>query len=232
MIGIASGCGILVLVLVGLGVYAFRQKKRAEIAIGLSKPFASWVPSGKDSGGAPQLKGARWFSYVELKKCTSHFSESNEIGSGGYGKVYRGLLPGGQLVAIKRAQQGSRQGGLEFKTEIELLSRLMDPTIRNMENLIGFGRFLELAMQCLEESAADRPTMSEVVKALETILQNDGLNTDSTSASSSATEFGSTKSAPPRHPYNDALPKKTVSDTTDAFDYSGGYTVPAKVEPK
>ena len=51
--------------------------------------LASWVPSGKDSGGAPQLKGARWFSYVELKKCTSHFSESNEIGSGGYGKVNR-----------------------------------------------------------------------------------------------------------------------------------------------
>ena len=41
MIGIASGCGILVLVLAGLGVYAFRQKKRAEIAIGLSKPFGN-----------------------------------------------------------------------------------------------------------------------------------------------------------------------------------------------
>ncbi|GFY81703.1 leucine-rich repeat protein kinase family protein [Actinidia rufa] len=354
MIGIVSGCGILVLVLLGLGVYAFRQKKRAEKAIGLSKPFASWVPSGKDSGGAPQLKGARWFSYVELKKCTSHFSESNEIGSGGYGKVYRGLLPGGQLVAIKRAQQGSMQGGLEFKTEIELLSRvhhknlvglvgfcfeqgeqmlvyefmpngtlreslsgwckkpsilskptlvnwptqgyvqgyldpeyymtqqlteksdvysfgvvmlelvtakqpiekgkyivrevrtvmdendqehygmreLIDPTIKNMANLTGFGRFLELAMQCLEESAADRPTMSEVVKALETILQNDGLNTNSTSASSSANEFGSTKVAPPQHPYDDVLPKKDVNETTDAFDYSGGYTLPAKVEPK
>lgn len=48
---------------------------------------ASWAPSGKDSGGAPQLKGARWFSYDELKKCTNNFSENNEIGSGGYGKV-------------------------------------------------------------------------------------------------------------------------------------------------
>jgi hypothetical protein len=48
---------------------------------------ASWAPSGKDSGGAPQLKGARWFSYDELKKCTNNFSDSNEIGSGGYGKV-------------------------------------------------------------------------------------------------------------------------------------------------
>jgi hypothetical protein len=49
---------------------------------------ASWAPSGNDSGGAPQLKGARWFSYDELKKCTCNFSQSNEIGSGGYGKVY------------------------------------------------------------------------------------------------------------------------------------------------
>lgn len=48
---------------------------------------ASWAPSGKDSGGAPQLKGARWFSYDELKKCTNNFSDNNEIGSGGYGKV-------------------------------------------------------------------------------------------------------------------------------------------------
>ena len=48
---------------------------------------ASWAPSGKDSGGAPQLKGARWFSYDELKKCSNNFSESNEIGFGGYGKV-------------------------------------------------------------------------------------------------------------------------------------------------
>lgn len=47
----------------------------------------SWAPSGKDSGGVPQLKGARWFSYDELKKCTNNFSESNEVGSGGYGKV-------------------------------------------------------------------------------------------------------------------------------------------------
>lgn len=49
--------------------------------------LASWAPRGSDSGGAPQLKGARWFSYDELKKSTSNFSEMNEIGSGGYGKV-------------------------------------------------------------------------------------------------------------------------------------------------
>ena len=50
-------------------------------------------------------------------------------------QVYRGVLPTGELIAIKRAQQGSMQGGLEFKTEIELLSRVHH---KNVVSLIGF----------------------------------------------------------------------------------------------
>jgi hypothetical protein len=48
---------------------------------------ASWGTMQKDSGGAPQLKGARFFSFEELKACTENFSDSYEIGAGGYGKV-------------------------------------------------------------------------------------------------------------------------------------------------
>lgn len=114
------------------------------------------------------------------------------------------------------------------------LRELMDPVVRNTPNLIGFGRFLELAMQCVEESAADRPTMSEVVKALETILQNDGMNTNSTSASSSATDFGVSNKGATRHPYIDTTFTKKDNNVSDsnAFDYSGGYTLSTKVEPK
>jgi hypothetical protein len=39
------------------------------------------------SGSVPQLKGARLFSFEELKKYTNNFSEANGIGSGGFGKV-------------------------------------------------------------------------------------------------------------------------------------------------
>ena len=106
------------------------------------------------------------------------------------------------------------------------LKEIMDPTIRNMV-LIGFRKFVELAMQCVEESASERPTMSEVVKEIETFLQNDGMNTNSTSASSSATDFTGSKGVL-THIYGDALPKKEAND----FDYSGGYTVTAKLEPK
>lgn len=45
------------------------------------------------------------------------------------------MLPNGQITAIKRAQQGSMQGGHEFKTEIELLSRVHH---KNLVGLVGF----------------------------------------------------------------------------------------------
>lgn len=50
-------------------------------------------------------------------------------------QVYRGMLPGGKLVAVKRSQQGSLQGSLEFRTEIELLSRVHH---KNVVTLVGF----------------------------------------------------------------------------------------------
>ncbi|KAB5574529.1 hypothetical protein DKX38_001723 [Salix brachista] len=134
IIGAAAGGCVLLLLLLGAGLYAHRQKKRAEKATEQNNPFAHWE-SNKSIGGIPQLKGARNFSFEELRKYTNNFSETNDIGSGGYGNVYRGVLPTGELVAIKRAQQGSMQGGLEFKTEIELLSRVHH---KNVVSLLGF----------------------------------------------------------------------------------------------
>lgn len=45
------------------------------------------------------------------------------------------MHPDGQILAIKRAQQGSMQGAQEFKTEIELLSRVHH---KNLVGLVGF----------------------------------------------------------------------------------------------
>lgn len=47
---------------------------------------AKWDTS-KSSIDAPQLMGAKAFTFDELKKCTNNFSEANDVGGGGYGKV-------------------------------------------------------------------------------------------------------------------------------------------------
>ncbi|MCD9559114.1 hypothetical protein HAX54_016847 [Datura stramonium] len=82
-----------------------------------------------------RIEGVKAFSFKELEAATNSFSSTTEIGQGGYGKVYKGILPEGTIVAIKRAQQGSLQGKKEFYTEIELLSRLHH---RNLVSLLGY----------------------------------------------------------------------------------------------
>ncbi|XP_062207240.1 leucine-rich repeat receptor protein kinase HPCA1-like [Phragmites australis] len=136
IIGIAIAGFVLTVGLVLVAIYALRQKRIAKEAVErTTNPFASWGAGGQDNGDVPQLKGARYFSFEELKKCTDNFSQIHEIGSGGYGKVYKGTLGNGQVAAIKRAQQGSRQGAPEFKNEIELLSRVHH---KNLVSLVGF----------------------------------------------------------------------------------------------
>ncbi|KAK2440540.1 hypothetical protein P8452_19614 [Trifolium repens] len=82
-----------------------------------------------------KMDGVRSFTYEEMSSATNHFSSSAQVGQGGYGKVYKGILPDGTAVAIKRAQEGSLQGEKEFLTEISLLSRLHH---RNLVSLIGY----------------------------------------------------------------------------------------------
>ncbi|GAV58599.1 LRR_1 domain-containing protein/Pkinase_Tyr domain-containing protein/LRRNT_2 domain-containing protein [Cephalotus follicularis] len=82
-----------------------------------------------------KIDGVRSFTYGEMAMATKNFDTSSEVGQGGYGKVYKGILADGTVVAIKRAQEGSLQGEKEFLTEIELLSRLHH---RNLVSLIGY----------------------------------------------------------------------------------------------
>ncbi|KAL7248755.1 hypothetical protein ACSBR2_003484 [Camellia fascicularis] len=82
-----------------------------------------------------KIKGVKGFSFNEMQMATCSFGISRQVGQGGYGKVYKGILTDGTVVAIKRAQQGSLQGEKEFYTEIELLSRLHH---RNLVSLVGY----------------------------------------------------------------------------------------------
>ncbi|XWS74451.1 hypothetical protein CRYUN_Cryun02cG0217300 [Craigia yunnanensis] len=82
-----------------------------------------------------KIDGVKSFTYTELAMAANKFNSSTQVGQGGYGKVYRGTLADGMVVAIKRAQEGSLQGEREFLTEIQLLSRLHH---RNLVSLIGY----------------------------------------------------------------------------------------------
>ncbi|TVU38654.1 hypothetical protein EJB05_12038, partial [Eragrostis curvula] len=69
-----------------------------------------------------------------IKEATGNFSSENKLGQGGFGTVYKGLLPGGLEVAVKRLAACSVQGLLEFKNEIQLIAKLQH---KNLVKLLG-----------------------------------------------------------------------------------------------
>lgn len=72
-------------------------------------------------------KGLQLFTYKQLHSATGGFGNSNVIGHGGFGLVYRGVLRDGRKVAVKLMDRAGKQGEEEFKVEVELLSRLRSP---------------------------------------------------------------------------------------------------------
>ncbi|GJS20120.1 brassinosteroid insensitive 1-associated receptor kinase 1-like protein [Tanacetum coccineum] len=76
------------------------------------------------------------FSLRELQVATDSFSNKNILGRGGFGKVYKGRLTDGSLVAVKRLKEERSQGGeLQFQTEVEMISMAVH---RNLLRLKGF----------------------------------------------------------------------------------------------
>ncbi|XP_050290492.1 cysteine-rich receptor-like protein kinase 6 [Quercus robur] len=74
-------------------------------------------------------------SLTSICEATNNFSESNKLGQGGFGSVYKGLLSDGKEVAVKRLSRSSEQGLREFTTEVQLIKKLQH---KNLVRLWGF----------------------------------------------------------------------------------------------
>ncbi|XP_066382082.1 receptor-like protein kinase HERK 1 [Miscanthus floridulus] len=145
--------GVTVMMAVALIVLTVRRRKKQEkkasntwaafsaSALGSRSHSRSFGKS--NSGGARnntitlgQSAGAGYrIPFAALQEATCGFDEGMVIGVGGFGKVYKGTLRDETRVAVKRGNRQSQQGLNEFRTEIELLSRLRH---RHLVSLIGY----------------------------------------------------------------------------------------------
>ncbi|KAK3412064.1 hypothetical protein EUGRSUZ_I00837 [Eucalyptus grandis] len=82
--------------------------------------------------------GPHRFKFKELYIATKGFREQELLGTGGFGRVYRGILPTSKIeIAVKRVSHESRQGMREFIAEIVSIGRLRH---RNIVSLLGYCR--------------------------------------------------------------------------------------------
>ncbi|XP_028106242.1 L-type lectin-domain containing receptor kinase IV.2-like [Camellia sinensis] len=111
---------VLIITILGI-VYFVRRKKYEEIHEVWEKEY-----------------GPQRFSYKDLYRATKGFKDTELIGAGGFGKVYRGVLPSSkQLVAVKKVSHDSKQGMKEFVAEIASMGRLRH---MNLVQLLGYCR--------------------------------------------------------------------------------------------
>ncbi|XP_010448770.1 PREDICTED: cysteine-rich receptor-like protein kinase 5 isoform X2 [Camelina sativa] len=88
-------------------------------------------PVGDDIATAGSLQ----FDFKVIEAATDKFSESNKLGQGGFGEVYKGTFPNGLQVAVKRLSKTSGQGEKEFKNEVIVVAKLQH---KNLVRLLGF----------------------------------------------------------------------------------------------
>ncbi|GMH25659.1 hypothetical protein Nepgr_027502 [Nepenthes gracilis] len=147
---------------------------------GLSKSF-----SDIDKGYVTtQVKGTLGYLDPEYY-LTQQLTEKSDVYS--FGVVMLELVTG--RIPLQQGKYIVR----EVKTAIDKtkdlynLHELIDRAIRSDAiPLVGFEKFVDLALSCVEESAAKRPSMSDLVKEIENIIRLAGLNPniDSTPVSS------------------------------------------------
>ncbi|XP_020256324.1 L-type lectin-domain containing receptor kinase IV.1-like isoform X2 [Asparagus officinalis] len=101
--------------------------------------------------------GPHRFSYKDLFQATKGFKEETLLGSGGFGRVYRGELPNSKMeIAVKKISHDSRQGIREFVAEIVSLGQLRH---RNLVQLLGYCRRkgeLLLVYDLMENGSLDK----------------------------------------------------------------------------
>ena len=153
---VGIGAGVTSVVILGIiisFIYCFCRRQREKLS-DTKNNSPGWRPlflngsilnnsaNGKRATGSQYPYGSvastrvgKQFTLPEILAATNNFDDSLVIGVGGFGKVYKGEIEDGTLVAIKRSNPQSEQGLAEFETEIEMLSKLRH---RHLVSMIGF----------------------------------------------------------------------------------------------
>uniref|UniRef100_A0A6M2F0M8 Cysteine-rich receptor-like protein kinase 10 n=1 Tax=Populus davidiana TaxID=266767 RepID=A0A6M2F0M8_9ROSI len=119
---------ISVMVILIISFYAFSGKRKSREKVEIA---ASGGSVDDEITRAESLQ----YNLEIIHLATDNFSEVNKLGQGGFGSVYKGTLPNGQYIAVKRLSRDSTQGEQEFKNEVLLVAKLQH---KSLVRLLGF----------------------------------------------------------------------------------------------
>ncbi|KAG6714629.1 hypothetical protein I3842_05G211200 [Carya illinoinensis] len=135
IIPLAISIGLIGLFMGGSSIYCGLQRRKF---IKLKEKFfqqnGGSLLQQKLSNYRASTEVAQIFSVEELEKATNKFDKSKILGEGGYGTVYRGVLPNNKVVAIKKSKICDRTQIEQFINEVILLTQINH---RNVVRMLG-----------------------------------------------------------------------------------------------
>ncbi|KAG2620786.1 hypothetical protein PVAP13_3NG199000 [Panicum virgatum] len=134
--------GTLALIAAAMAVVRWHRKKAA-----LADKLEDW-----------ELEHPHRFPYKELYRATKGFKQSELLGAGGFGQVYKGVLRqrrSGEEVAIKRISAGTKQGMKEFVAEVASLGRMRHRSLVELRGWCKHGEDLLLVYEFMPNGSLD-----------------------------------------------------------------------------
>ncbi|KAK7859178.1 wall-associated receptor kinase 5 [Quercus suber] len=129
------GVGLLVLLVGGSWIYwGLKKRKLIKLKEKFFQQNGGLLLQQKLSSHSGSMETARIYRAEELEKATNSYNESRILGHGGYGTVYRGILPNNKVIAIKKSKIGSQHQVEQFINEITILTQIIH---RNVVKLLG-----------------------------------------------------------------------------------------------
>ncbi|KAM3309762.1 hypothetical protein ACQJBY_030818 [Aegilops geniculata] len=124
IIGVACGTGLVLLAFIAFLVFNKFKRRRAQMLEGKYFQRNRGQLLRQLASQRPDVSEKMIMSLKELEKATNNFDQGHEIGSGGHGTVYKGILPDLHVVGIKKPKTVSQRETDEFINEAAILSQI------------------------------------------------------------------------------------------------------------
>ncbi|XP_051123253.1 L-type lectin-domain containing receptor kinase S.1 [Andrographis paniculata] len=140
--GIVVGCVVVICIAGGLALWFWLRKRKKEEDDEIEEWEMEYWPHR--------------YSYDELSSATKGFSNDELLGSGGFGKVYKGTLANNVEIAVKCVNHDSKQGLREFMAEISSMGRLQHKNLVQMRGWCRRGNELMLVYDYMPNGSLNR----------------------------------------------------------------------------
>ncbi|CAH8257677.1 unnamed protein product [Arabidopsis lyrata] len=133
--------GVAILIILGLSIWFFLKRKK------LLEVLEDWEVQF----------GPHRFAFKDLHTATKGFKNTELLGKGGFGKVYKGTLPVSNVeIAVKRVSHDSRQGMRGFIAEIATIGRIRHPNLVRLQGYCRHKGELYLVYDCMPKGSLDK----------------------------------------------------------------------------